>query len=119
VAAIIDCRKHAEGTLIQFSGGHLPRKIRQGPVKAVRVHARLGLFFPPPRPSSGASQTAHKRGGRAPGANAPAGRARHPPRRAAPPERCRGGSTDYRGAPPPTGQPGSTSDISYNKAAHT
>ena len=29
-----------------FLSGHLPRKIRQGPVKEVRVHARL-RFFPP------------------------------------------------------------------------
>jgi hypothetical protein len=27
VAAIIDCRKNAEGTIIQFIGGHIPRKI--------------------------------------------------------------------------------------------
>src|SRR6185503_13842471 len=50
VAAIIDGGKNAEGTIIQFIGGHIPRKIRQRPVQEVGVHARLRLLSPRPRP---------------------------------------------------------------------
>src|SRR5215468_12224321 len=53
VAAIIDGREYAEGAVIELIGGHIPRKISQGPVQKVGAHARLRLFFPPPRPSSG------------------------------------------------------------------
>ena len=53
VAAVIDHGQNAEGTIIQFIGGHIARKIRQRPVKEVGVHARLRLFFPPPRPNFG------------------------------------------------------------------
>src|SRR5262245_22597155 len=35
VAAIIDGGKNAEGTIIQFIGGHIPRKIGQRPVQEV------------------------------------------------------------------------------------
>jgi len=45
VAAIIDGERMQKDhhTVI---GGHIPRKIAKRPVKEVRVHARLGLFFP-------------------------------------------------------------------------
>ena len=46
VAAIIHCRQNAVGAIIHFIGGDIARKIRQGPVKEVRVQARLRLFFP-------------------------------------------------------------------------
>src|SRR5712691_4576707 len=46
VTAIIDRREHAEGASIECIGGHIARKIRQGPVQEVPVHARLRLFFP-------------------------------------------------------------------------
>ena len=46
VAAVIDHRKHAEGTSIHFISGHRARKIRQCPVKEGGVHARLRLFSP-------------------------------------------------------------------------
>src|SRR5215831_831534 len=118
VAALINGGQKAEGTIIQFIGGHIARKIRQGPVQEVRVHARLRLFFPQPRPSSGWWQRAQRRGGRATSANSPGGRARRPRPRAAPPDRSRGGCTDCPGAPEPTGPPGRTSDMSYSSAAH-
>jgi len=37
VAALIDCGEHTEGAIIEFIRGHLPRTIRQGPVKEVGV----------------------------------------------------------------------------------
>ena len=46
VAAIIDGGENAEGAIIELIGGHIPRKIRQGPVQEVGVHARLRLFSP-------------------------------------------------------------------------
>src|SRR6267378_433159 len=118
VAAIIDGGKHAEGTIIPFIGGHRARKIRQRPVQEVGVHARLRLFSPQPRPSSGWSQRAQRYGGRATSASSLGGRANRPRPRAAPPDRSRGGCTDYPVAPDPTGPPGSTSDISYSNAAN-
>src|SRR5499433_1777370 len=118
VAAISDGGEHTEGAVIELIGGHIARKISQGPVQEVRVHARLRLFFPQPRPSSGWWQRAQRRGGRATSANSPGGRARRPRPRAAPPDRSRGGCTDCPGAPEPTGLPGSTSDMSYSSAAH-
>src|SRR4029453_12736177 len=75
VAAIIDRGQNTEGTIIEFIGGHIPRKISQRPVQEVRVHARLRLFSPQPRPSSGWSQRAQRRGGRATSANSLGGRA--------------------------------------------
>src|SRR5712692_4942971 len=118
VAAIIDRGKNAEGTIIQFIGGHIARKIRQRPVKEVGVHARLRLFSPLPQPSSGWSQRAQRRGGRATSANSLGGRARRPRPRAAQPDRSRGGCTDCPVAPDPTGQPGSTYDIAYSSVAN-
>src|SRR5262249_18814101 len=75
VAAIIDGGKYAEGAVIELIGGHIPRKIRQGPVKEVRVQARLRLFFPQPRPRSGSWQKGQRPRGSARGANSRAGRA--------------------------------------------
>src|SRR5262249_21730161 len=96
---IIDRGENTEGTVIEFIGGDIPRKIRQGPVKKVGVHARLRPFFPQPRPSSGSSQKGQRRGGRARGANSRAGRAGRllPP--AVPPDPSRGGCTERRVAP--------------------
>src|SRR5205823_3814039 len=94
VAAIIDRGQNAEGALIQFIGSHIARKIRQRPVKEVGVHARLRLFSPQPRPSSGSSQKAQRRGGLATGANSLGGRANRLRPRAAPPDRSRGGYSD-------------------------
>ena len=76
IAAIIDRGEHTEGAIIQFIGGHIAQKIRQGPVKEVRVHTRLRLFFPLLRPSFGSWQRAQRHGGLATGASWPAGRAR-------------------------------------------
>src|SRR6266446_1224729 len=87
VAAIIDRRKNAEGTIIEFISGHIARKIRQGPVKEVGVHACLRLFFPPPRPSFGSWQKGQRRGGLATGANSLGGRASRPRPQSAPPDR--------------------------------
>src|SRR2546427_1558717 len=50
-------------SLIEFIGGHIPRKISQGPVQEVRGHARLRLFSPPPRPSFGSWQRAQRHDG--------------------------------------------------------
>src|SRR2546428_8489634 len=94
VAAIIDRGEHAEGSVIELIGSHIPRKIRQGPIKEVRVHARLRLFFPPPRPSFGSWQRAQTPGGRATDASLPGGRASRPRRRAVPPDRSHGGYSD-------------------------
>src|SRR6266436_9005900 len=118
VAAIIDCGKNTEGTIIQFIGSHIARKIRQRPVQEVSVHARLRLFSPQPRPSSEWSQRAQRRDDRATSANSLGGRASRPRPRAAPPDRSRGGCTDCPVAPDPTGQPGSTSDIAYSSVAN-
>src|SRR5215813_8557932 len=60
VAAIIDGGKHAEGTIIEFIGSHIARKICQRPVKEIGIHARLRLFSPPPRPSSACSNRSAK-----------------------------------------------------------
>jgi len=94
VAAIIDRGKNTEGTIIPFIGGHIPRKIRQGPVQEVCVHAHLRLFFPQPRPSSGSWQKGQRHGGLARGANSLGGRASHPRPRAAPPAQSHGGYTE-------------------------
>src|SRR4029450_2784502 len=110
VAAIIDRGQNTEGTIIEFIGGHIARKLCQRPVQEVGVHARLRFFSPPPRPSSGWSQRAQRRGGRATSANSLGARASGPRPRAAPPDRSRGGCTDCPVAPDPTGQPGSTYD---------
>jgi hypothetical protein len=47
-AAIIDRGEQAERPVIECIGGHLPRKIRQGPVQEVRGHARRRLFLNDP-----------------------------------------------------------------------
>src|SRR5262249_45944534 len=103
VAAISDCRENTEGAIIHFIGGHIARKIRQGPVKEVWIQARLPLFSPQPRPSSGWWQRGQRRGGRARGASSPGGRANRPRPRAGPPDQSRGGYTDCPGAPEPRG----------------
>src|SRR6266568_3857685 len=94
VTAIIDRGEHTEGTVIEFIGGDIPRKIRQGPVQELRVHARLCLFFPQPRPSFGSWQRARTHGGRATGANSPGGRANRLRPRCGPPDRSPGGYND-------------------------
>src|SRR5215813_2973846 len=99
VAAIIDSGENAEGTIIQFIGGDIARKICQGPVKEGRVQARLRLFFPPPRPSSGSWQKGQRRGGRARGASWRDDRASHPRPRAARRGPSHGGCTDCRVVP--------------------
>src|SRR4029453_12261152 len=104
VAAIIDGGQNAEGTIIEFIGGHIARKICQRPVKKVGVHARLRLFSPQPRPSSGWSQRAQRRDGRATGANSLGGRASRPRPRAAPPDRLPGGYTDCPAGPEQRGR---------------
>src|SRR5262249_12555867 len=104
VAAIIDGGEYAEGTVIELIGGHIARKIRQGPVKEVRVQARLRLFFPPPRPSSGSWQKGQRHGGRARGANSRASRAGRLRPPVVPPDPSRGGCTDRRGAPDQRGR---------------
>src|SRR5215468_560138 len=118
VAAIIDCGKNAEGTIIEFIGGHIPRKISQRPVQEVRVHARLRLFSPPPRPSSGSWQKGQRHDGRARGANSLGGRARRPRPRAGPPDQSPDGCTDRRGTPDRRGPRESTCDTSYSSAAN-
>src|SRR5215510_11440681 len=118
VAAIIDCGKNAEGTIIEFIGGHIPRKISQRPVQEVGVHARLHLFSPQPRPSSGSWQKGQRRGGRARGANSWAGRAGRLRPPAVPPDPSRGGCTDRRVAPDQRGPRESTCDTSYRSAAN-
>src|SRR5262245_19533838 len=91
VTAIIDRREPTEGTVIEFIGSDIPRKIRQGPVKKLGVHARLCLFFPQPRPSFGSWQRARRRGGRATGANSLGGRAHRLRPRCGPPDQSPGG----------------------------
>src|SRR5215813_3493573 len=118
IAAIIDGEQNTEWTIIEFIGNHIARKICQRPVKEISVHARLRLFSPQPRPSSEWSQKAQRRDGRATSANSLCGRANRPRPQVAPPERSRGGCTNCPVAPDPTGQPGSTSDISYNSVAN-
>src|SRR5215471_11846347 len=118
VTAIIDCREHTEGTVIEFIGSDIPRKIRQGPVKERGVHARLGLFFPQPRPSFGSWQRARTRGGRATGANSPGGRAHRLRPRCGPPDRTPGGYTDYPAGPDPRGQRSRTCDTAYSNAGN-
>src|SRR5215475_1129721 len=108
VAAIINGRQNAEGAIIHFIGGDITRKIRQGPVKEVRVQARLGLFSPQPRPSSAWSQRGQRRGGRARGASSPGGRAGRLRPPAGPPDPSRGACTERRVAPDPRGPREST-----------
>src|SRR4029453_16981833 len=118
VAAIIDGGEYAEGAVIELIGSHIPRKIRQGPVKEVRIHARLRLFSPQPRPSSGSWQKGQRRGGRARGANSRAGRAGRLRPPAAPPDPSRGGWTERRVVPDQRGPRESTCDTSYSSAAN-
>src|SRR6266446_9717771 len=94
VATIIHGGENAEGAVIELIGGHIPRKIRQGPVKEARVHTRLRLFFPQPPPSSESWQRGRRRGDLATGANSPGGRANRPRPLAAPPDRSRDGCSD-------------------------
>src|SRR5215471_14407779 len=118
VAAMIDGREYAAGAVIELIGSHIPRKISQGPVQEGGVHARLRLFSPPPRPRSGWWHRGQRRGGRARGANARAGRAGHLRPPAVPPDPSRGGCTERRGAPDPRGPRASTCDTSYSSAAN-
>src|SRR5215469_12880628 len=99
-------------------GSDIPRKIRQGPVKELWVQARLRLFFPQPRPSSGSWQKGQKRGGRARGANWRAGRASRLRPPAVPPDPSRGACTERRGAPDQRGRRESTCDTSYRSVAN-
>src|SRR5215470_6715167 len=119
VTAIIDRGEHTEGTIIEFIGGDIPRKIRQGPVKELRVHARLRLFFPLPPPSFGSWQRARRHGGRARDASSPDGRASRPRPRCAPPDRSPGGYTDCQGVPDRRGPRESPCGTSYSHAANT
>src|SRR5262249_20110378 len=119
VAAIIDGGKNAEGTIIQFIGGHIARKICQRPVKEIGVHARLRLFSPQLRPSSEWSQRAQRRDGRATNANSLGGRASHPRPRAARPSPSRGGCIDRRVGRDRRGPRESTCGTSYSNAANT
>src|SRR5262249_18002370 len=104
VAPVIDYGQNAEGTIIEFIGGHIARKIRQGPVKEGRGPARLRLFFPPPPPHSEWSHRGQRYDGRATGASAPGGRASRPRPRAAPPDRSPGGYTDCPAGPDQRGR---------------
>src|SRR5262245_65911068 len=96
VTAVIDRRENTERSVIELIGSHIARKIGQRPVKEVRVQARLRLFSPQPRPSSGWWQRGQRRGGRARGANSPGGRAHRPRPRAGPADQSPGGYTDCR-----------------------
>src|SRR5215467_15917466 len=118
VAAIIDRGENAEGAVIELIGGHIPGKISQRPVQEVRVHARLRLFSPQPRPSSGSWQKGQRHDGRATGANSRAGRAGRPRPRVAPPRPSRGGCTDYQVVRDRRGPRESTCDTSYSSAAN-
>src|SRR5712691_7318547 len=102
--AIIDHGKNAERAIIEFIGSHVARESRQGPVKEVGVQARLGLFSPPPRPSSGWWQRARRPDGLATGANSLGDRASRPRPRAAPPDQSRGGYSDCPVAPAQRGR---------------
>src|SRR5262249_46238115 len=104
VAEIINGGENAEGAVIELIGSHIARKIRQGPVKEVRVHARLRLFSPQPRPSFGSWQKERTRGGRATGANLLGGRANRLRPRGGPPERSPGGYTDCPAGPSQRGR---------------
>jgi len=44
VAAIIDRGEHTARSVIELIGSHIARKIRQGPVKDVRVHQGHSVF---------------------------------------------------------------------------
>src|SRR4029453_278386 len=118
VAAIIDGGKNAEGAIIQFIGGHIPRKNSPRPGPEGGVHAPLRLFSPRPRPSSGSWQKGQRRGGRARGANSWAGRAGRLRPPAGPPDPSRGGCTERRVVPDQRGPRESTCDTSYSSAAN-
>src|SRR5215470_2127230 len=118
VAAIIDRGENAEGAVIELIGDHIPGKISQRPVQEVRVHARLRLFSPQPRPSSGSWQKGQRHDGRATGANSLGGRASRPRPRAGPPEQSPDGYTERRVAPDQRGRRESTCDTSYSSAAN-
>jgi hypothetical protein len=112
-----DRRKHAEGPILHVSGGHIARKIRQRPVKEVSIQARLRLFSPQPPPQAGWWQRGQTPDGHATAASWRDGRASSLRRRVAPPDRSRGGWTDFPVAPAPRGPPCRTSDIAYRNAA--
>ena len=119
VAAIIDGGQNAEGAVIELIGSHIPRKSSQGPVQEVGVHARLRLFSPRPRPSSGSWQKGRRRGGRARGANSRADRAGRPRPPAGLPDPSRGACTDRRAGRDRRGPRESTCDTSYSNTANT
>ena len=119
VAALSNRRQHAEGAIIHCSGGDRARNIRQGPVKAGWLQARLRLFSPQPRPSSGWWQRGPRRGGRARGASSPGGRAHRPRPRAGPPAQSHDGSTDCPVGPERRGPRASTCGTAYRSAANT
>src|SRR5258707_13621850 len=91
IAAIIDRGENAERSVIEFIGGHIPRKRSQSPVQEVGVHTRLRLFFPPPPPNSGSWQRGQTPGGRATGASWWDGRAKHLRVPIEPPDQTSGG----------------------------
>jgi hypothetical protein len=117
VATMSDRGQPAEGAIIPCIGGHLPRTLRQGPGKAVRVQTRRRLFFPPPRPRVGSWHRAHRPGGLATGASWPAGRASRPQPPAAPLDRSRDGCRDCPVGPDRTGPHGRMCDTWCSHAA--
>src|SRR5262252_8212324 len=96
VAAISDRREHTERSVLELIGGHIARKVCQGPVKEGLVQARLRLFSPQPPPSSASSQKEQRHDGRARGANSQAGRAGRLRPPAVLPDPSRGGCTERR-----------------------
>src|SRR5918992_2692341 len=101
---MIDGGENTEGTVIEFIGGDITRKLSYGPVKKRRVHARLRLFFPQPPPSFGSWQRERTPGGRATGANSLDDRAGHLRPQDAPPDRSPGGYSDCPLAPDQRGR---------------
>src|SRR5262249_16873487 len=99
VATIIDGGENAEGTIIEFIGGHGARKIGQRPSPGSRGPCVPAPFFPQPRPSSESWRRGQTRGGRATGANSLGGRAGRLRPPAGPPDPSRGGCTERRVVP--------------------
>ena len=85
VAAMIDRGAHTAGTVVPCVEGDRARTLSACPVEKGHAHARLRLFFPPPRPSFAAGHRAHTPGGRATGANWLVDRATQRPPRCAQP----------------------------------
>ncbi len=84
--SIVNDRKHAKGTVVQFVRGNIPGEVRQRLVEVFGCDIRFSLFSPQPPPSFEWWRREQRPDDRATNARKPPGKAIRPPRPAGPPE---------------------------------